>query len=318
MNDVGAQELGALVASVAAAVESGVLLALVDGPVEPHVLAARTGTDPVALERVLAVLVAADLLVRDGDRVALESAVRADGEVAPGGLPGLARLFGNVPAFLRHGARVAKMDGAARERADAYAPTVGDLGRLFAEPAKDLAQSLPPPRRVLDVGAGSGVWSLAMLEAAPLAHATALDLEPVLPSFLARAARLGLAERVGTLAGDFHEAALPAAAFDRVVLANVLHLETATRAARLIERTAVALAPGGELVVVDVFPVGPGGVLGHAAYELHLAMRTGAGRAHAEEAIAAWCRSAGLAPGRARSLAGSVRGLGTIVARREA
>jgi ubiquinone/menaquinone biosynthesis C-methylase UbiE len=207
------------------------------------------------------------------------------------------------------------MDGDAREREQAYAPAVSDLGRLFDGAAAELARQLAPARRVLDVGAGSGVWSLAMIAATPDARATALDLPPVLPAFLARAAALGLSERVSTIAGDFHEFVLPARAFDRVVLANVLHLEQEAAAQALVLSSSRALAPGGELVIVDMLPTGPHGALAHAAYELHLAMRTRAGRAHAQGAIERWCRNAELEPRALIPISGRLRGMTALIAR---
>ncbi|MBV9947203.1 MAG: class I SAM-dependent methyltransferase, partial [Myxococcales bacterium] len=117
--------------------------------------------------------------------------------------------------------------------------SASDLGRFFEGAARALAARLPPAGRILDLGAGSGVWSLAMAEAGRLAgldgRATAVDVPEVLPSFHARAAAAGLADHVEATGGDFHEAPLPDAHFDRVLLANVLHLEPEARAARLVD-----------------------------------------------------------------------------------
>ena len=72
-----------------------------------------------------------------------------------------------------------------------------------------------------------------------------------------------------------------------VVLANVLHLQTAEDAARLIRHHARALREDGELVIVDMVG-GPGFEAGliEAVYQLHLGMRTRRGRAHDVESLA--------------------------------
>ncbi len=78
--------------------------------------------------------------------------------------------------------------------------------------------------------------------------------------------------------GDFQRDELPSGC-DRVLLANVLHLESEAGARRLIGKAARACRAGGEVVVIDVFPVGARGPFVHAVYELHLAMRTAGRRA---------------------------------------
>jgi SAM-dependent methyltransferase len=59
------------------------------------------------------------------------------------------------------------------------------------------------PLRILDLGAGPGAASLALLAALPEARATALDLhEPFLRHAETRARAAGLAARLGTVAAD--------------------------------------------------------------------------------------------------------------------
>ncbi len=115
----------------------------------------------------------------------------------------------------------------------------------------------------------------------------------VLPRFRARAAALGLGERVDTVAGDWGEVT-PEGRFDRVVLANVLHLEPGAAARALLLRAAGWLAPGGDLVVLDHFPNTAADALAGAFYALHLGMRTRTGRVHALADVTAWCADAGL------------------------
>jgi hypothetical protein len=101
--------------------------------------------------------------------------------------------------------------------------------------------------------------------------------------------------------------------FDRVVLANVLHLEPEGGARSLVARVATALKPDGDLVVVDALSDHS---LARAIYSLHLAMRTHAGRAHPRQAIEHWCRDAGLTESRLVSFGGHQDALAALVARR--
>jgi release factor glutamine methyltransferase len=74
-----------------------------------------------------------------------------------------------------------------------------------------------PPRRILDLGTGSGAIALALAHSLPAASVTAVDRsEAALALARENAAALGLAERVGFLVSDWF-AQVPPEAFDLVV-----------------------------------------------------------------------------------------------------
>jgi 2-polyprenyl-3-methyl-5-hydroxy-6-metoxy-1,4-benzoquinol methylase len=294
----GLIDLGGSVAAVTAAYEAGLVDSLSrPAPAEEH--AKRLGLDPEAVELVLDTLVAVGVAEKRNGRIAASGAFAlATGNLLDSLLPAR-ELWSHLPQFLRTGERYVHMDGPTGERAAEYKKLVGTLGHLFENAAEDIAAKLPPPgERILDVGAGSGVWSLAMCAHSQTTRVTALDLAEVLPAFVERAAQLGLSSRIDTLPGDFHSIELPAASFDRVVLANVLHLEAASQASSLIGRVAPALRASGELVVVDCFADGRSAhEQARAVYALHLAMRTSEGRLHSRSQIERWATEAGLANG---------------------
>ena len=89
---------------------------------------------------------------------------------------------------------------------------------------------------------------LSVLTISMYAQLVVLDLPDVLEAFRHRAVALGLDDRAETLPGDYYEVELPPACFDRVIIANVLHLERPTRARVLISRLAPTLRSGGDLM----------------------------------------------------------------------
>ena len=141
-----------------------------------------------------------------------------------------------------------------------------------------------------------------MAERHPDTHVTALDLPEVLAAFRSRAQGLGLAARIDTIAGDFHTAPIPPEQFDRVVVANVLHLESPERAAALLRHLSPGVRPGGELVIVDSLGGDPEAERARATYSLHLALRTAGGYPHARADLERWLREAGLEPDRVSPL----------------
>jgi SAM-dependent methyltransferase len=297
-------------AVVASAVEIGLVESLLDpAPTVEH--ATRLGLDPEATRLELEALVALGIAEEH------HGCFGAADQHSPG--PSLLALperglWAHLPRFLRTGQRYAQMDGSIAERSAAYKDLTKALGRLFDDAARELAAKLAPRERILDVGAGSGVWSLAMAERSDTAHITAIDLPQVLPAFEERAKSLGLRGRVELVAADYHSMKLPSEAFDRVLLANVLHLEPPSSARSLLRRVTAALAPGGDLVVIDALLQGdPARDRARAIYALHLAMRTRRGRVHPRAEVERWCRDAGLGKGELITLNAPARALGALI-----
>jgi SAM-dependent methyltransferase len=288
---------GALGAATAAAREHGLLHALAERPAGAAELASRLGLDARATEVVLGVLLAHGLVEAEGDRFLLPSVVQAELR-GPAGHPTRdTELWSMAPSFLRDGRTMASQDPAVRDRA--YRDVVPRLAALFEVPARRLAEALAPglpaDAHVLDVGAGSGVWSLALAQARAHVRVTGLDLPGTAERFAERAAALGLADRASTLPGDFNAITAPAGTCAAVLFANVLHLEPPDRARALLLRHAVALAPGGCIVIVDALPAEDQAASFLSAYGMHLAMRLPGARPHAPADLRAWLAEAGYA-----------------------
>ncbi len=162
------------------------------------------------------------------------------------------------------------------------------------------------------------MWSLQLAARFSAATVTGQDLPKVLEeSFLPRAAAEGLSERVRTLPGDMQTVALPAAQYDLIVVANVLRLEPAERAARLIARLVPALAPGGALLIIDAIAGGtPERERARALYALHLAIRSTEGSVHLPATLSGWLAAAGLSDVRAIELPDWAAPTGALLARR--
>ena len=114
----------------------------------------------------------------------------------------------------------------------------------------------PPPRRILDVGAGTGNGALALARRFAEAEVIALDLSaPLLERLRDKAGRLGLADRIHTVRADL-DAAWPAVGdpVDLAWAANSLH--HLADPDRVLTEVFGAVRPGGLLAVVelDSFP----------------------------------------------------------------
>lgn len=110
--------------------------------------------------------------------------------------------------------------------------------------ARLLALAGGPGARVAELGAGTGLLSLALAEAGARVHA----VEPARAMLRALAARAAGDGRVTPVHAAGEATGLPGGAFDLVVLADALHWVDAARAGREAARL---LAPGGAVAVVE-------------------------------------------------------------------
>lgn len=107
-------------------------------------------------------------------------------------------------------------------------------------------------RTLLDVGGGTGIYSIALVQKNPQLRAIIFDRSDVLRVAAEFAAEYGVRERVELVAGDMFVDPLPTG-MDLVLLSNVLHDWDLPECRALIGRSAAALADGGRLFIHDVF-----------------------------------------------------------------
>lgn len=159
-----------------------------------------------------------------------------------------------------------------------------------------------PSWRVIDVGAGGGAWSMALLEALPHASAVLIDRVELLEVARAHAARCGVTGRCTFVAVPSSEV-LPGAVEERgtepadvVVLAHVLrHLSPAV-ARGLVGAAARSLCPQGVVVVADYLLDEEATTERAAALGLVTLANTTAGGLLDRIELAGWLRDAALDP----------------------
>ncbi|MFI5755766.1 class I SAM-dependent methyltransferase [Streptomyces sp. NPDC051569] len=109
-----------------------------------------------------------------------------------------------------------------------------------------------PPRRILDLGSGTGTGTFTLLRRFERADAIALDVSASMLRHLRNRARvLGLADRVRTVQADLDDAAWPAVdAVDLVWASSSLHHMADPD--RVLTEVFATLRPGGLLVVAEM------------------------------------------------------------------
>jgi acetylserotonin N-methyltransferase len=146
--------------------------------------------------------------------------------------------------------------------------------------------------RLLDIAGGSGVFACAMATHFPDLRASVLEKPPV-DRIAARAIeKRGLAGRIGVIAGDMLDGALPGG-HDVHLFSNVLHDWGEDVVRQLLQASAAALPAGGLIVVHDAFlNAGKTGPLAIAEYSV-LLMHVSQGRCYSVSEMEAWVSEAG-------------------------
>ncbi|BBO75824.1 SAM-dependent methyltransferase [Desulfosarcina widdelii] len=105
-------------------------------------------------------------------------------------------------------------------------------------------------RRLLDVGGGSGSYTLAFLEAQPAMRATLFDKPPVIEMARTRIEAAAMADRVKLVPGDFYKHELPAG-HDLALLSAIIHQNSPAENEELYRKIHRALDAGGRIVIRD-------------------------------------------------------------------
>jgi (2Fe-2S) ferredoxin/2-polyprenyl-3-methyl-5-hydroxy-6-metoxy-1,4-benzoquinol methylase len=147
--------------------------------------------------------------------------------------------------------------------------------------------------RMLDVGGGSGAYSIAFAQANPALRADILDLAAVEPIALRHIRESGVADRVEVRAGDLRSDRL-GEGYDLVFVSAICHMLSPLENLDLLRRCREALAPGGRVVIQDfILEADKTAPRFAAVFALNMLVGTTGGSSYSEPEYAAWLGEAG-------------------------
>ena len=103
---------------------------------------------------------------------------------------------------------------------------------------------------LLDIGGGSGIYTIAFLRANPGLRAVIFDLDRVIPFSRKFVRSYGLEDRVTFVPGDFYEKELPTGC-DLALLSAIIHQNSQEENRELLTKIFKALEPGGRVLIRD-------------------------------------------------------------------
>lgn len=237
--------------------ELGVFDALADGAATLDGLAARTGLSTRAARISADAMVALGLLERDGDRYR-NSAVSAEFLTGSGAgdLRPLLRMWdkisyptwGDLAGALTHGPtqELYALDEESEQLATAGVEAHNAVVAQVLSAAFDFSAS----RNLLDVGGGTGSWSIAIAARWPRLRATVFDIPVVADIARKRLADAGLAPRVTVASGDALTGPLPSG-HDVFLIANCVHLWSPSENQEVLRHVRTAASTAAPLLLVD-------------------------------------------------------------------
>ena len=105
-------------------------------------------------------------------------------------------------------------------------------------------------RKLLDVGGGSGTYTIAFLRAVPEMKATLFDLPEVIEMARERLSQEGLLERTTLVAGSFHTDEFPEG-HDLALISAIIHSNSPEENLALYKKVFRSLNKGGRILIRD-------------------------------------------------------------------
>ena len=129
---------------------------------------------------------------------------------------------------------------------------IGAMHSIGAPMAKQIAAAVDPgaSRAFLDVGGGSGTYTIAFLRAVPEMKATLFDLPEVIDMARTRLSQEGLIDRTTLVAGNFHHDEFPGG-HDLALISAIIHSNSPEQNLDLYGRVFRSLKSGGRILIRD-------------------------------------------------------------------
>lgn len=291
---------------VEAAIEHQVFDLLHDGPKTVDEMVAASGASPRGMRALLNGLVALELLARQGDAFGLS--LEAETFLVSGKPDYQGGMFRHIShQLLPHWLKLSQSVKTGRPSAAVNQQSFG--GEFFREFVEDLfprgyaaarrlgeslgIASANGPIRVLDLAAGSGVWSIALAEQSDHVSVTAVDWAEVIPVTRRVAERRGVADRYAFVSGDLLKAEF-GEGYQVATLGQILHSEGESRSRQLLKKVFDALAPGGTIAIAEILPneqrTGPPAAL---IFAVNMLVHTDEGDTYSFGEISKWLSEAG-------------------------
>jgi len=242
-----------------AAAELDLFTALAQAPLSATEVAAKIGAAPRPLAVLLDAVAAIGLLTKSGQTYQCERPVAR--LLASGSSESILPMVLHMSHLWTRWARlpeVAKGIPVSEDAFDFVRDTeelrafIGAMHSIGAPMAKQIVASVDPgaSRSLIDVGCGSGTYTIAFLRAVPEMRATLFDLPEVIEMARERLEKEGLLDRAALVPGSYEKDELPRG-HDLALLSAIVHSNSPEENLELYKKVFRSLNPGGRILIRD-------------------------------------------------------------------
>jgi SAM-dependent methyltransferase len=227
--------------------------------VADKIVADKIGGDVRALSMLLDAVAAMGLLSKRGAAYRCESAIAhflAEGSPDTI-LPMILHMASLEPRWARLTSIVKGIPGVTEEfnfsrNAAELRAFIGAMHSIGAPLARKIVAAVNPgaSKALLDIGGGSGTYTIAFLRAVPEMKATLFDLPEVIEMARERLDKEGLLSRVTLAAGNFYVDEFPGG-HDLALISAIIHSNSPEENLDLYKKTYRSLKPGGRILIRD-------------------------------------------------------------------
>ncbi len=283
------------------AVELDVFTTVGDGA-DAETVAGSLGTDPRATETLLNALVALEVLEKSAGTFRntpvaaryLAAGGEHDSRAALTHTVHLWSRWSTLTECVRRGTALSldERDDPEEEWTEAFIAAMHKNASVRA-PQVVRTIGLEGVHRVLDLGGGSGAYSIAFAQTGEDVTADVFDLESVVPITRRHIEEAGLTGRVNTRVGDLLEDSY-GSGYDLVFISAICHMLSPDENRAMLAKALDALESGGRVVIQD-FILKPDKTdpKSGALFALNMLVGTRAGSAYSGQEYAGWLRDVG-------------------------
>jgi len=141
------------------------------------------------------------------------------------------------------------VDSESKEDRNAFIGAMHVAARRIAAKIAD-TYDLSPFKKLLDIGGGSGAYTIAFLKKNPDLNAVIFDLKGVIPIAEEKIRENNFQDRVNFIIGNFYKDDLPVGC-DLALLSAIIHQNSPRQNFELYQNIFHALDPGGTLIIRD-------------------------------------------------------------------
>ncbi len=282
--------------------ELGIFTAIGDSPKESREIAQTLGTSEHATDRLMNALCGMGLLKKKGGRfLNTPLAARYLVKDRPDYLAGLMHQVGlwntwsTLTQAVREGSSVV-VRGEVGDRGSGWLEAFIEAMHMRARGQAGIVAKLVDLRgvkRVLDVGGGSGAFSMAFVRTKKDVQAVVFDLPQVTVLTRNFVEKEGFISSIETTDGNYETDSL-GSGFDLAFLSAIIHSNSSEVNRLLFKKANDALNPGGRIVVLDhVMEEDRTAPLAGAFFSLNMLVGTKAGDTYTESEIRQWMTETG-------------------------